>query len=100
MVICKCIEKVRDKNNVIVEYRLCDSNNMCLTIKPNQLKTAMKSNQIKVTNLKLTEDNRLIDNKQASTNKTAVAEATHIVVPELYNVFKYSFTPFFKGISL
>ena len=69
MIVCKCIEKIRNKSNIIIGYKLCDENNVYIDMNPNQLKLAMKSGQIRVHNLKLTEDNRIIDSKQTLTTK-------------------------------
>lgn len=62
MVLYECLGKQRDKNERIVKYALrrYDSNEITV-IGPEQLKSEIKSGAVKVTNLKLTQDNRLID---------------------------------------
>lgn len=55
-----CIEKFRDKNNIIIGYRLQDKNGKCLDISSKELKNSIKLNRIHVDNLTLTSDDRLI----------------------------------------
>lgn len=61
---CKCIQKFRDKNGNIKGYRLQDTQGKSLDVKPDQLKMAIFSKQVNVTNLKLTADSRLIDKSE------------------------------------
>ena len=61
MIQAKCIQKFRDKNNNIYGYRLIDINGQTQDVKPENLKQAIKNNQIHVVNLTLTSDNRLVD---------------------------------------
>lgn len=73
MITCKCIEKFRDKNNTIYGYRLVDLNGNTQDVKSENLKQAIKNQQIHVTNLLLTSDNRLVnrkpEDKQGKQNK-------------------------------
>ena len=62
MIAVRCIEKFRDKNNVIIGYRLQDSQGVTKDVYPDQLKVAIRNQQITVINLTLTSDNRLVDN--------------------------------------
>lgn len=61
---CVCIEKFRDKNNIIKGYRLQDKNGNKIDTTPEVLKAAIFSGQLDVENLKLTADGKLIDNKE------------------------------------
>lgn len=61
---CTCIEKFRDSNGKIIGYRLQDDSGRCLDIEAEQLKLAIFSNQLEVSNLKLTSDSRLIEKKK------------------------------------
>lgn len=63
MIICKCIEKFRDKQGRIYGYKLIDANNQIKDMTSNALKKAINNNQIQVENLKLTSDGRLVDRK-------------------------------------
>jgi hypothetical protein len=56
----KCIEKFRDKNNIIVGYRLVDVSGKTIDVKPDILKSYIKTGKITVVNLTLTSDNRLL----------------------------------------
>lgn len=71
MISVKCIQKFRDKNNHIYGYRLQDINGKTQDVKPENLKQAIRCNQIHVINLALTSDNRLVDSseKQLQNNK-------------------------------
>ena len=71
MLTVTCIKKFRDKQNQIYGYRLQDNNGQIKDVKSNELKEAIKRNQINVINLKLTTDNRLIDieNEKCLENK-------------------------------
>ena len=71
----KCIEKIRDKNNHIIEYKLIGNNNDIKTLKYNELKKHIRSGQIEVINLTLTSDNRLIDKKQDTPSKPTVTHS-------------------------
>ena len=65
----KCIEKIRDKNNHIIEYKLINKDKNVTSVKSDELKKAIKSGQIEVVNLTLTSDNRLIDKKSDTSLK-------------------------------
>ena len=64
MVTCKCINKFRDKHNAIIGYRLKDTTGKCIDVTSDQVKVAIKNNQITVTNLTLTSDGRLVEHKE------------------------------------
>ena len=73
MIQAKCIQKFRNKQNQIVGYRLQDLQGNLKDVTPQQLKQAIQNNQINITNLTLTSDNRLINTtkqpKQTSQNQ-------------------------------
>ena len=86
MLQAKCIEKIRDKNNLITAYKLQDTQGNNTTISAQQLKQAIKANQINIVNLKLTSDNRLIDiqlklNEQTKQNKTSITIKREYITP-------------------
>lgn len=57
-----CIDKKRDtKTNTIVAYKLKDRHGKIATMSSKDLKAAIKAGWIKVKNLTLTSDNRLVD---------------------------------------
>ena len=64
MITCKCIQKFRDRNNVIYGYRLIDINGKTQDVTPADLKNAIRNKQVNVVNLSLTSDSRLIDKKE------------------------------------
>ena len=57
-----CIDRVRDKNGRIVEYILENLDDDTLRLKPDELKDAIRTNKLRVPNLTLTTNGRLIDN--------------------------------------
>ena len=72
MIQVKYIEKIRDKNNQIISYRLVDKNKNEVLVASNKLKEAIRSCQIEVVNLTLTSDNRLIDKKTDTPSKSNI----------------------------
>lgn len=69
MIEVTCIRKNRDKNNRVCSYVLADLNNNTKTVSSDELKQAIRSGNIYITNLKLTSDNRLIDCKNKNMHK-------------------------------
>lgn len=61
MIWCKCLQKIRDNNGVIVEYEIVDLNGEHKIISKDALKSAIVNNQISVVNLKLAKDGKLMD---------------------------------------
>lgn len=61
MIKAKCIEKIRDNNNIIIGYVLMDNDGKTIKVEPKQLKDAIASRKIDIINLKLTKDNKLMD---------------------------------------
>ena len=67
----KCIAKARDRNNKIVGYKLQDQQGNTIIMKPDALKSAIKTNRIEVINITLTSDNRLIDKQPVKQEELA-----------------------------
>lgn len=61
MLYVKCTQKFRNDNNQIVAYRLQDEFGRTRDIYSDHLKIKIKSGDIVVSNLTLTQDNRLVD---------------------------------------
>lgn len=68
MIMVKCVQKYRDKNNNIIGYRLQDIKRKQMDVKPDVLKKAIQNKEMMVLNLVLTSDGRLVD---GSTTKYA-----------------------------
>ena len=79
MITAKCVEKVRDKNGVITDYVLEDYNGIRRTFSSDQVKNKIKYGWLSVLNLKLTSDNKLIDNQGYKVN-TADIELSDMAV--------------------
>lgn len=80
MIQCKCIQKYRDAKGNIYGYRLIDLNQQIQDVTPDDLKTAIRNNQVNVINLTLTSNNRLIDKKEDKqlVNKTIMPNKVDI----------------------
>lgn len=61
MIWCKCIQKIRDNNGIIVKYEIADLNGEHRIVSKDALKSAIVNNQISVVNLKLAKDGKLMD---------------------------------------
>lgn len=61
MLWCKCIQKIRDNNGVIVEYEIADLNGEHRIVSKDALKNAIVNKQVSVVNLKLAKDGKLMD---------------------------------------
>lgn len=61
MIWCTCIQKIRDKNNIITHYEVVDMNGLHRTVTKDILKSAILSGQLGVVNLNLTKDGKLMD---------------------------------------
>ena len=72
MVKAKCIEKVRNKNNIIIGYTLQDNTGYTITVEPKQLKEKIASGEVEIVNLKLTPSGRLIDRSIEDTLKNYI----------------------------
>lgn len=84
-----CYNKYRDKNNKILGYELLDENGSTGQIGADELKRLMASNQIIITNLKLTTDNRIIDKINDKNDKAFEKIKNH--VKGICNYFGYPF---------
>ena len=62
MVVCKCLAKQRDNQGNIIRYALQDAYGNICRCSPDELKSNISHGVVEVINLKLTSDNRLIDN--------------------------------------
>lgn len=60
---CKCVEKLRNNNGTIKGYILEDNQGIQQYLEANLLKSYIMEGKIKISNLKLTSDNKLIDCK-------------------------------------
>lgn len=58
---CKCINKIRDNNNNIVQYEIADRNGEHRIVTKEQLKAAVVSGALDIVNLKLTKDMKFVD---------------------------------------
>lgn len=84
MEIVKCVQKIRDKNNKIVQYIITNKyNKEFIKVTPEQLKYAIYNRQCVCTNLKLTSDGRLIDTK--TKNNKAIIKNKEIC-PSIFGV--------------
>lgn len=59
-----CVEKVRDKNNKIVAYRIKGDGAYISTFLPEEIKSMLKNTSVTITNLKLTSDGRIISSAE------------------------------------
>lgn len=64
MLIVKCIEKLRDKHNVIYGYTIEDLNGVRKNVQATALKNAIATKQVDCLNLTLTSDGKLIDSNR------------------------------------
>ena len=69
MIQAKCTEKIRDKNNHIIGYRIVDKNKNEVLVKAEKLKEVIRAGKLDIVNLTLTSDNRLIDKKPDTVSK-------------------------------
>lgn len=60
MLYCKCVDKIRDENNIIQSYELVDFNGDKKVVDKELLKTTIRKGLVTVTNLKLTKDGKLV----------------------------------------
>lgn len=79
-----CVEKLRDKNNKIVAYRMQDENMHIGTWYPEEVKKALEIGATKFTNLKLTSDGRIISKSNVKVTNTD----TKINFDEFYSKLK------------
>ena len=78
-----CIDKKRDtKTNNIVAYKLKDRHGKIATMSSKDLKAAIKAGWIKVKNLTLTSDNRLVDGASDKVHKTVAVKRVQPAVKQ------------------
>ena len=70
----KCIAKKKDKNGIITQYQVQDTNGKVTTVTPQQLKEAIKNNKVECINLTLTSDNRLINRGKDTKDVSAITD--------------------------
>lgn len=61
MIWVTCVDKIRDNNNIIVEYKIADLNGEHRIVSKEALKIAILQGQVEVVNLKLSKDGKLMD---------------------------------------
>ncbi len=61
IILAKCIEKLRNDKGIIQSYRLVDTKGHIGLMGAEQLKQGIRAGRIRVVNLTLTSDNRLVD---------------------------------------
>ena len=98
MVQAKCIEKIRDKNNNIIGYKIVDKNKNAVAVKSDRLKEVIRSGQLEVINLALTSDNRIIDKKPDIPSKSIPTHSKSNINAEVIlvkvNALGYTITTF------
>lgn len=81
MVEVKCIDKQRNKQGVITAYKLADKQNKVTIMSASELKSAIKSGKVKVVNLTLTKDDRLVlSRKDTATGGNSAVKPVNIPV--------------------
>lgn len=90
MITVKMIEKFRNDSGKIIGYRLQDVNGQTQDMQASDLKNAIKNGIIKVSNLTLTSDNRLVDTAEVTLTNVNLSdkefvECTRNVLAELKN---------------
>lgn len=63
MIQVRCIEKIRDKNNHIMGYKIQNLTGETRVVDKDKLKEAVRNKKLDIVNMTLTSDNRLIDKK-------------------------------------
>lgn len=87
----KCVLKYRDKNNNIVGYKLASlENKQVCNVTPQELKQAIQKQSVKITNLKLTSDNKLIDKDDTLEN---VEQCQNINTNNIISILDTSYKP-------
>lgn len=79
MINIRCIQKYRDNNNKIVGYLLQSEDGVTKSMTPHELKHLMLTNQVHVENMKLTTDERLIEDTSYK-SQNSVNERIHKLI--------------------
>lgn len=74
-----CISKNRDKNGVIVNYTLRDANGMERLATGQQIKNAIRNNQLFVDNLQIDKAGRLVDKASDTHKKLGMDKSVELV---------------------
>lgn len=90
----RCVQKFRDSTGKIYGYRVQDINGVTQDVRPENLKQAIRNNQIRVVNLTLTSDNRLVDSKEHILQDKSLGKA-----PEKQETYKEKLKSWFNGIA-
>ena len=83
MLVVTCIERFKDKNGVVIGYRLQDEQGNIKDVYPEQLKNVIKQNKISVSNLTLTSDNRLVIASECKNDTEANSTYTNDFIKNL-----------------
>lgn len=78
-IICKQLEKYKDKNGKIIGYRLVDQAGVQTQMKADDLKAGIKAGSLEVINLTLTQDGRLVDGAEPQIKDEELKRASNIV---------------------
>ena len=89
----KCERKIRDKNNNIIGYILIKSNGAREHVKPEALKQAMLNDSVRVVNLKLTSDGKLIDKNDRGEKRKENEDINSNEGNNLQNLLNSGYTP-------
>lgn len=88
MIVAKCISKNRNSSGIIKDYTLQDQNGIVMNITGQNLKRAITSGSLAVTNLQIDRAGRLIDKSETENNtacKTQVSKQLIENVGRVYN---------------
>lgn len=89
MIQTKCIQKFRDNSGKIYGYHLIDLNGQTQDVRPEILKNAIAKGQIKVINLTLTTDNRLVDTTEKQLQTKNLGKAPVMKMSKEQEVTEY-----------
>ena len=78
-IICKQLEKYKDKSGKIIGYRLVDTQGNQTQIKSEDLKNQIRTGALKVVNLTLTKDDRLVDGAEQQVKDEELKRAQSII---------------------
>ena len=74
LLLAECIGKEVDSKNTIILYKIIDANGCEYSLRPEELKERIKNNELDVLNLKLTSDNRLVEEIRTSSYDKGVEQ--------------------------
>lgn len=70
MIECTCVEKFRNKSGVIIGYRLKDATGNLMDFDANDVKNGIRNKEVRIDNLTLTSDDRIIDKNPVQKQNT------------------------------